>query len=687
MNIRYGGICLLAVVLGMPVLADEMEEVVVSANRDSRIIDVIDVLSVAPDAAQLLREAPGANVNSNGPITAIPQYRGMYGPRIAVSLNGSMLAPAGPNWMDPPLSYAMTAQLESLEIYRGIAPVSVAQESLGGAIDAQTRRGEFGDSADFALSGRVMGSGQSVNNGYQGDAELLVSNRQHRVKLAAMTQEGDDAEFADGEISPTQYTRQRYDIGYGFRSGDHTFQLDYGYHDAGDSGTPALPMDIEYIEGDLYDLSYSYDGSGQLSWTLAVFGSELDHGMTNYGLRPAPAFDRWRRNIADSSNVGFTAEARWVDDGGIWRAGIDGFDEQHDSDIDNPKMPSFFVTNFNEAEREVLGVYIERDIQAWDSWLVHLGARYNRVSADSGEVDGTPAMMMPPAQALRDAFNAADRSQTDHNLDLVLQLKYDIGPALQAYAGMARKNRSASYQERYLWLPLEATGGLADGQLYIGNIGLDPETASQVEFGFDLTNSTVTLAPRVFYNRVDDYIQGTSLAMSSPAVMMNTMMNPTRSAPLQFNNVDAELYGFDMDWHWQFASNWSLSGLVNYVRGERRDIDDNLYRIAPPNTSVRLSYSAANWGASVESVLYASQDDVSDTNREKKSAGYGLINLAGNWQILPSVQLAAGVENVFDKNYQDHLGGYNRVMNSDVEQGDRLPGYGRNLFARVLYRF
>ena len=123
------------------------------------------------------------------------------------------------------------------------------------------------------------------------------------------------------------------------------------------------------------------------------------------------------------------------------------------------------------------------------------------------------------------------------------------------------------------------------------------------------------------------------------------------------------------------------------MRGELRDIDDNLYRIAPPNTSVRLSYSAANWGASVESVLYASQDEVSDTNREKKSAGYGLINLAGNWQVLPSVQLAAGVENVFDKNYQDHLGGYNRVMNSDVEQGDRLPGYGRNLFARVLYRF
>ncbi|MEP1470556.1 MAG: TonB-dependent receptor [Halieaceae bacterium] len=687
MNIRISQACLLASLFGTTALANEVEEVVVSGQRDSRTIDVIESLSVAPDAAQLLREAPGANVNSNGPITAIPQYRGMFGPRIAVSLNGSMLAPAGPNWMDPPLSYAMTAQLESLEIYRGIAPVSVAQESLGGAIDAQTRRGEFADSDDFVFSGRVMGSAQSVSNAYQGDAEFLASNRQHRLKVAAMTQEGDDAEFPDGDIVPTEYTRQRYDIGYGFRTGEHTVQLDYGYHDAGDSGTPALPMDIEYIEGDLYNLGYTYEGSEALSLAFALFGSELDHGMTNYHLRAAPTEDRWRRNIADSSNFGFSAEATWTDEKGSWRAGVDGFDERHDSDIDNPRMPAFFVVNFNKAERQVLGAYLERDMQAGDDWQLHLGLRYNYVSADSGEVDGTPAMMMPPAQALRDAFNAADRSQTDHNLDMVLQLRYDISPGLQAYAGVAQKNRSASYQERYLWLPLEATGGLADGQLYIGNIGLDPETASQLEFGFDLSYASVSLAPRLFYNRVDDYIQGTPLASSSPAFMMNAMMNPTRSAPLQFNNVDAELYGFDMDWRWQLGDNWSLSGLVNYVRGERRDIDDNLYRIAPPNASVRLNYNATNWGVSVENVLYASQDDVSETNREKESAGYGLVNLAGTWQLSPALQLAAGVDNTFDKLYEDHLGGYNRVMNADVEQGSRLPGLGRNVFARVVYTF
>ena len=81
-------------------------------------------LTVEADSAQLLKKAPGAAVNGNGPLSGIPQYRGMFGPRVGVQLNGTQLAPAGPNWMDPPLSYAAAAQLESLQLYRGIAPVS-----------------------------------------------------------------------------------------------------------------------------------------------------------------------------------------------------------------------------------------------------------------------------------------------------------------------------------------------------------------------------------------------------------------------------------------------------------------------------------------------------------------------------------------------------------------------------------
>ena len=671
--------------------ADHIEELVVTASHDTRTIDIASELVISPDVTQLLKKAPGANVNSNGPLTGIPQYRGMFGSRIAISLDGSQLAPSGPNWMDPPLSYAVGGQLESLEVYRGIVPVGVAQESIGGAIDAKANRGTFSNGKDFELTGTMIGSTQSVNEGYHLNTAVYASNSQHRIKLAAMTESGDDADFPNGNITPTEYERQRYDVGYGFRSGSHTVQLDYGYNDTGDSGTPALPMDINTIEGDLYNLSYTFDIASSGNIELLLYGSDLDHRMTNYHLRQAPPAGRWRRNTASSDNRGFKLSTTLQDTDGSWTLGLDGFGAEHDSDIDNPNNPMFFVENFNSAEREVFGAFVERQHNFSQQWRGEVGLRYNRVAMDADEVNGTPAMMMPPAQMLRDAFNSADRDQSDDNVDLVAKAWYAASDSSSWYAGIARKTRSPSYQERYLWLPLEATAGLADGYTYTGNIDLDPEVSRQIELGLDYSDARLTISPRIFYSKVDDYIQGTPSAIA-PALMfvrmMNTMNSSNNPDPLQFNNVDAELYGFDMDWALRLNEHWMLSGLVNYVRGKRADSsNDDLYRISPPNATLRLHYASGNWTAQAESVVYAEQDDVSEVNNEEETSGYGIVNLNATWQATSQLQLATGVDNLFDRDYEEHLGGYNRAANPDIATDARLPGYGINVFARVAYEF
>lgn len=671
------------------VAADHMEELVVSANHDRRTIDITDELSPSPDVTQLLKKAPGANVNTNGPLTGIPQYRGMSGARISVSLDGAQLAPSGPNWMDPPLSYATGGQLDALEVYRGIAPVSAAQEAIGGAVIARQTHGEFSRSGDFEISGRAIAGAQSVNDGYQLNGALHGATDRHRVKVAGMTERGDDAEFPGGEILPSEYERERYDIGYGFRTGPHTVQLDYGYNDTGDAGTPALPMDIKIIEGDLYNLRYNFD-AGESSVSAGVYASDLDHTMTNYHLRQPPEASRWRRNTAASDNLGMDISATLRDDSGSWTLGVDAFGAEHDSDIDNPNNPMFFVVNFNNAQRQVYGAFVERQQAFGDDWRGEFGLRYNRVEMDADEVDGTPAMMMPPAQALRDAFNGADREQTDDNIDLVARGWYRASATSSWYLGLARKTRSPSYQERYLWLPLEATAGLADGNTYTGNIDLDPETANTVEFGLDFSGARATFSPRLFYSYVQDYIQGTPSEVA-PAVMFVRMMNDMNGTsapdPLQFNNVDAVLYGFDMDWAWRINDHWDLSGIVNYVRGRRDDTSDDLYRIAPANASLRLGYTGSGWTAGVEGIAYAEQDDVSETNREQATNGYGVVNVQATWQATSRLQLAAGVDNVFDREYEEHLGGYNRAANPDIGLRERLPAYGVNAFARLVYTF
>lgn len=671
-------------------LAEHLEELVVTGSHDTRTIDVNSALIISADAAQLLRQAPGANVNGNGPLTGIVQYRGMYGSRIATEMDGRQIAPAGPNWMDPPLSYAAAGQLESVELYRGIAPVSVAQESIGGAITVKTNRGTYTESGDFTLSGQLLGNAQSANSGSHLNAALYAANKNHRIKIAAMTEAGDDAEFSDGGITPSEYQRQRYDLGYGYQNAGHSLQVDYSNSDTGETGTPALPMDIDFIEGDLYSLSYTFAASSDLTIAAKVYGADLEHGMSNFHLRDAPAATMRRRNIANTDNAGIKLKTTWQDGQGQWVFGIDSFHAEHDSDIDNPNNPMFFVTNFNSAKRDVTGVFVEREHHFSDHWRGEFGARYNRAEMNSAEVDGAPARTMPPAQALRDAFNNADRSQTDNNTDWVAKLWYSASESTSWYAGAAQKHRSPSFQERYLWLPLQATAGLADGFTYTGNIELDPEVSRQIEAGFDYSVSNLKISPRIYYHKVGDYIQGTPSELA-PALMFVRMMNANNGTnnpdPLQFNNVEAEIYGMDLDWAWQLNSDWSLSGIVNYVRGKRDDIDDNLYRIAPPNTSVSLNYTNSRWTASAESVVYAKQDNVSETNAEQETAGYGTLNLRSTWQASDALQLAAGLDNVFDKGYEDHIGGYNRAKNPDIPRGDRLPGYGRNLFVRASYSF
>jgi len=130
-----------------------------------------------------------------------------------------------------------------------------------------------------------------------------------------------------------------------------------------------------------------------------------------------------------------------------------------------------------------------------------------------------------------------------------------------------------------------------------------------------------------------------------------------------------------------------LNGIVNYVRGTRVDINDDLYRIAPPNTSFRLTYLASNWNAGIETVLYAEQSNVSGTNHEKETSGYGLLNINASWHATSKLKLSAGVDNVFNREYQEHLGGYNRAANPDLSKGERLSAYGTNMFIRAEFSF
>ena len=83
----------------------------------------------------------------------------------------------------------------------------------------------------------------------------------------------------------------------------------------------------------------------------------------------------------------------------------------------------------------------------------------------------------------------------------------------------------------------------------------------------------------------------------------------------------------------------------------------------------------------------ARQGKVSATNGEAATPGWVAANLWFGVDLGRAITLSGGVENMFDRRYADHLAGRNRVGASDVPVGERLPGPGRGVWARITAQF
>lgn len=668
---------------------ENIEQLVVTGQRVYPISEVVAPASEqAIDTAELLLRLPGANVNTNGALSGIAQYRGLYGDRVAITIDGLGVLGGGPNAMDTPLSYASPLLLEHLNLERGIASVAHSAESLGGHINADYDRGVFITSGDVTVAGSVQARYESNGNLTGTAARFVAANDTHKLALLGEIAEADDFEYPDGKLTPTRLDRSHYDVSYGF-GGERVELLAYvGTRDTTNTGTPALPMDIGFIDTQMHGMRVRAEGN-RATWSMSYNGSDVGHVMDNFSLRTPPGSPmsyRSNRATADGYQWRLDAEIPLTD--GEWRFGVDSASATHDARITNPNVAPFAIDNFRDAQRDLLGVFGQ-----WNKLVgpvdLEAGVRFNRVELRSGTIGASIPAMNPMMQMmgmnagmLAAAFNSGERGRDHSNVDAVFKIGRVLNDSRNVYFEIARKTRAPSYQEAFLWLPMQSTGGLADGRSYIGNSTLSSEVSNELNIGTNWRGSRAWFAPQVFYKRIDDYIQGipTTNATANMVAMMMTGM-----PALEFANTDAELIGLDLGWGYSISSQLSIEGVLSYVDGKRTDVADSLYRIAPLNGAVSLVLDRPHFSARLELVAYAGQDDVAAFNDERRSAGYGLLNARMQWFSNDSLRVYASVENLLDKSYRPHLGGYNRVMGVDIPAGERLYGVGRNLNIGIGY--
>jgi len=665
--------------------ADEIDEVVVIGRSVSTSLAMIEVdRDLLVDTATALKEIPGANVNRNGPITGIAQYRGMYGDRVAVSIDHLGVVSGGPNAMDTPLSYVSPMITQTLAVTRGIASVSAAPESIGGHVATALARGNF--SSGRGELGGFVGSRFSGNGNVSTTAgRLTMASDRHRLSLIAELDDGDDIETPVGVIRPSGLHRERSDMSYAFAGERATFMVFGGRLDTKNTGTAALPMDIRYIETNLAGANATFGVSNDWGIEARIGWNDVEHLMDNYSLRQAPMPPMYRQNLTSGTGLQYKVAATRAMSGSNFSIGFDGVTADHDATITNPNNAMFSISNFVDVTRDVSSLFAEwrRDGEATQ---LEIGLRAKRVSADAGEVGATGLMggMGASVALLADAFNNAQKGRDFDAVDAVVKLVYRSAFNTEWRFELGSKSRAPSYQELYLWLPLQATGGLADGRNYIGGVDLDLERANEITFGFGWSGSRLTLSPQAYYRDVSNYIQGIP-SSNMVANMVSEMMSGMPA--LQFSNVDAEIWGVDLAWKVDLAERWYIDGNVAYVRGRRTDVADNLYRISPLNASIGLTRQTDTLAVTTELVTYAAQDEVSAYNNEQPSAGYGIWNIVLAWTPLESLRVEARIDNLLDKAYQDHLAGINRAGGSGIPIGVRLYGPELTATAGVIFSF
>jgi iron complex outermembrane receptor protein len=625
------------------------------------------------DASQFLDEMPGAAVVRNGPLTGMPQLRGLGGDRVRVLVDGMTITPACPNHMDPPLHYAAPNNVSTLTVLAGITPVSQGGDSIGGTVRADPLPPQFSTNDLPLFSGNVGAFYSSDSDARGAQAGAGVANRDLSVRYDGSLEKSDDLRFPGGRVADTSYETQRHALLSGVRTGKGVLSLDGGATQTRDAGTPALPMDM--IEDDSYRIGLQHRGDYDFGSVAGRFYyHDIQHLMDNFSLRPLTPGAMPMEAPGESTDMGFALDGSIPRNGHAFSLGS-GF-HQNDFEAYQRNLTTLRTQDmFNNASRTRIGTYAEWQADWSSEWTTLLGARNDTVLSEAGGIDSH--FPLPAIAADRAAFNAADRTFTDVDFDATAAVRFTPAVFATFELAGARKTRAPSLVERYIWTPLSASAGQADGRTYLGNLDLDPEVSHQISGSVDFHGPRWQVKATPFYNYVTDYIQGRPINR-----------NAAGQPVLQFQNLNAaELYGIEGSARYDLTSQFTVRAIASYVRGFNLEDDDYLYRIAPLRGSINLDHHWKALKSNLELELVSSQDDVAQYNDELKTDGYALLHFRVQYTILKHLTLEVAVENLTNELYQDHLGGVNRVLDSDVPVGERIPGAGRFAYVGASVSF
>jgi iron complex outermembrane receptor protein len=225
-----------------------------------------------------------------------------------------------------------------------------------------------------------------------------------------------------------------------------------------------------------------------------------------------------------------------------------------------------------------------------------------------------------------------------------LRFEHDLSAApATLYAGIGRTSRFPDYWELIQKETLTS----------VSAFNTRTEKTTQLDVGAHFNGDRVTASISGFYSWIKDY----NLIQSNVSKAAGMM---TRLAVIN-RNINATTWGGEISAAWMLAEDWKLDGSLAYVYGKNTTDNVPLGQMSPLDTTVGLNYDNKVISAGTLWRMVAAQNRFAINEGNivgqdiGRTGGFGVVSLHAGWKPYKGVQLTAGVDNLFDKLYAEHL--------------------------------
>ncbi|MBH9396258.1 TonB-dependent copper receptor [Pseudomonas aeruginosa] len=629
----------------------------------------------ASDGADYLKTIPGFAVIRNGGSNGDPVLRGMFGSRLNILTNGGMMLGACPNRMDAPTSYISPETYDKLTVIKGPQTVLWGPGASAGTILFEREPERFGE-----LGSRVNASLLAGSNGrFDKVLDAAAGNRLGYLRFTGNHAQADDYEDGAGNTVPSRWKKWNGDVAVGWTPDEDTLiELTAGKGD-GEARYAGRGMDGSQFKRESLGLRFVKSNISDVLEKVEaqVYYNYADHIMDNFRLRtpdPSGMMPMPMASQVDRRTLGGRLAATWRWDDFKLVGGVDAMRNEHRARGSSYDMMTDYYTDADQfpwskdavfhnygAFGELTWFAAERDRLIGGLRLDRASVKDYRQTLKSGHMGH--AMANPTAGDTRADTLPSGFVRYEHDL---------ADSPTTLYAGLGHAERFPDYWE--LFSPQRGPNGSVNAFDKI-----KPEKTTQLDFGLQYNGDKLQAWASGYVGVVQDFI-----LFSYREGMMGSSTQAT--------NVDARIMGGELGASYQLTGNWKTDASLAYAWGKNSSDGRALPQIPPLEARFGLTYEEGDWSAGSLWRVVAPQNRIARDQGNvvgkdfDKSAGFGVFSLNGAYRVTRNVKLSAGVDNLFDKDYTEHL---NKAGDAGFgfSANETVPEPGRTFWTKVDFSF